>query len=58
MADELIDPCPGAARVGGSHGWQHPTAVRCQACGYVMRYAWWNGREHLCGRCRWPRDDS
>lgn len=58
MADNL-DPCPGAARVGGLDAWQHVTAVTCAQCErFGFRFAWWVNDRHLCGRCYGMGDPS
>jgi hypothetical protein len=57
-----VDPCPGAvastAKVPGSElrAWVHPHGwVKCGTCGLMLRYAWWDGTRHVCGRCQWGR---
>lgn len=51
------DPCPSAVQV--THpptplpaAWLHPTPVTCGSCRRQLRYAWWNGTAHVCGRCQ------
>lgn len=46
-----LDPCPGAGRIAGLSAFQHPHEVTCGGCGRLIRFAWWDGTRHLCGRC-------